>query len=174
CTLLPYTTLFRSRFDQLGRHVLREAAHVVVRLDRGRRASHRGRLDDVRVDRALHEEARLGAGFASRLLEDTDEGLADPPPLLLRVLDPLQALEEPLARIHDHQPDPEMAPEGALHALALALPEQPGVDEDAGELVADGPVHECGGDRRIDAAGQPADHLLVADLPTVPLDRLLY
>ena len=38
------------------------------------------------------------------------------------------------------------------------------VDEDAGELVADGAVDERGGDRRVDAPGQPADDLLVADL----------
>ena len=31
------------------------------------------------------------------------------------------------------------------------------VDEDAGELVADGPLHERRGDRGVDAAGQPAD-----------------
>jgi hypothetical protein len=38
------------------------------------------------------------------------------------------------------------------------------VDEHAGELVADRLVHERGGDRGVDAAGEPADHPLVADL----------
>ena len=48
--------------------------------------------------------------------------------------------------------------------VALALAHQPGVDEHARELRADGPVHERGGDRRVDAAGQRADHPAVADL----------
>ena len=47
---------------------------------------------------------------------------------------------------------------------ALALAHEPGVDEDARELGADGLVHERGGDRRVDAAGQPADGARVADL----------
>ena len=37
------------------------------------------------------------------------------------------------------------------------------VDEHAREPVADGPLHEGGGHRRVDAAGQPAQHPLVAD-----------
>ena len=38
------------------------------------------------------------------------------------------------------------------------------VDEDAHELVADGLVHERGGDRRVDAAGEPGDDAGRADL----------
>ena len=38
------------------------------------------------------------------------------------------------------------------------------VDEDAGELLADRFVDQHRGDRRIDAAGQPADHAALADL----------
>ena len=38
------------------------------------------------------------------------------------------------------------------------------VDEDAGELIADGAVHERGRDGRVDAAGEPADD--PARLPT--------
>ena len=51
----------------------------------------------------------------------------------------------------------------ALDLLALVQPQQAGVDEHAGELVADRAVHERRGDRRIHAARQPADHLRVAD-----------
>ncbi len=47
------------------------------------------------------------------------------------------------------------------------------VDEDAGELVADRLVDEQRGDGRVDAAGEPADDALVADLGADPLDLLL-
>ena len=46
----------------------------------------------------------------------------------------------------------ELAPEGLLDLLGLAGPHEPGVDEDAGELVADRLVHQGGGHRRVDAA----------------------
>ena len=57
--------------------------------------------------------------------------------------------------------------------LALVLAHQAVVDEDARELVADRAVHEQRGDRRVDAAGQAADDLAVADLGADARDLLL-
>jgi hypothetical protein len=48
--------------------------------------------------------------------------------------------------------------------FGLALPQQPVIDENACQLVADRLVDQHGGDRGIDTARQPADHLLVAHL----------
>ena len=57
--------------------------------------------------------------------------------------------------------------------LGLALAQQAVVDEHARELVADRPVHEQRGDRRVDAAGERAEHALAADLRADALDLLL-
>ena len=94
---------------------------------------------------------------AGVLLEDADEQLADGLALLLRVGDAGEALEEAVAGVDVDQLDALVAAERLDDLLALALAHQPGVDEDARELGADGPVDERGGDRRVDAAGQPAD-----------------
>ena len=51
-----------------------------------------------------------------------------------------------------------------LDLLGLALAQQTVVHEHAGELVADGLVHESRRDCGINAAGQAADHLCIADL----------
>ena len=48
--------------------------------------------------------------------------------------------------------------------LGLAGAQQAVIDEDAGELVADRLVDQHRGDRRIDAAGEAADHPALADL----------
>jgi len=48
----------------------------------------------------------------------------------------------------------EVAVEGVDDALGLVLAEEAVVDEDAGELVADGAVDEGGGDGGVDAAGE--------------------
>ena len=77
---------------------------------------------------------------------------------------PGQALEEPVAGPHVDELDALVAAEGLDDLFALALAHEAGVDEHAGELRPDGPVHECGRDRRVDAAGQAADQPLVADL----------
>ena len=47
--------------------------------------------------------------------------------------------------------------------LVLVLAQQAVVDQDARELRADGLGQQRGDDRRIDAAGQAADHAVVAD-----------
>src|SRR5690606_42022922 len=51
-----------------------------------------------------------------------------------------------------------------LHLLGLAGPQQPMIDEHAGELIAHGAVHERRCHRGIDPAAQAADHLGRADL----------
>ncbi len=87
-----------ERLDEFERHVLGQAADVVVRLD-VRRAGTAAGLDDVGVERALDEELDLarvgvrrrgiGAGFEheglGRRLERADELAADDLALLLRV-----------------------------------------------------------------------------------------
>ena len=60
---------------------------------------------------------------------------------------------------------PRCALEGGPQQLGLRLAQQPVVDEDAGQLVADGPMHQRGRHRRVDAARQRADDLL--DRPRV-------
>src|SRR6266511_873479 len=129
--------------DQLEIHVVGEAADVVVALDgRGPRAA---RLDHVRVEGALDQVASV-AVVPGHLLEYPDELVADRLALALRVGDAGQPLEEPVRRLDVHQVDLEIAPEGLLDLLGLAVAQQARVHEDAGEPVADGPVHEQGRD----------------------------
>ena len=53
---------------------------------------------------------------------------------------------------HNYEGDAEVPREGALHLVALVESQEPRVHEDAGESIADRPVHERGGDRRIHPA----------------------
>ena len=64
-------------------------------------------------------------------------------------------------------------PEQVDHGLGLVEPQQPVIDEHAGELVADRLVDQDRGDGGIDAAGQPADHPALAYLRADLLDRFL-
>ena len=83
-----------QRLDQLEAHLLGQPADVVVALDLGRLT--RAALDHVAVEGALHEEPRVGE-LARLLFEAADELLADDLALALRVGDPDQLVEEPLA-----------------------------------------------------------------------------
>ena len=65
--------------------------------------------------------------------------------------------------VDDLEVDAGGGDEVALDLLGLAGPQQAVVDEHAGEVVADGALHQRGGHRGVDAAGQPAQHPLVAD-----------
>src|SRR5690606_29980084 len=88
-----------QRLDELELHPLRKPADVVVRLDELGLARRRaGRLDHVRIDRALREP--LDAFEPMRLLlEHLDEEPPDDLALRLRILDALQRIEEALLGI---------------------------------------------------------------------------
>src|SRR3954468_5191375 len=67
-----------------------------------------------------------------------------------------------------------MAAEQVDDGLAFVQAQEAVVDEHAGELVADRLVNENGGNRAVDAAGQPADHPALADLLPDFLDRFVF
>src|SRR5690606_22273145 len=64
--------------------------------------------------------------------------------------------------------------EGLHDLLRLAPPHQAVIHEDAGKLVADGPVDEGCGNGRVNAAAEPQDGPAIADLPANLLNRLVH
>ena len=88
-------------------------------------------------------------------------------------LDAVERVEEAVALVGVDQRDVVVVAEEGDDLLGLALAHQAGVDEDAGELVADRLVDQHGGDRAVDAAGEAADDPGVADLRADRGDRLV-
>ena len=76
---------------------------------------------------------------------------------------PASASRKRSRRVDRDELDAQVRAERPLDLLALVQAQQPRVDEDAGELIADRAMHQRRGDRRIDAARQAADHARVAD-----------
>ncbi len=159
-----------QRLHERELQVVGQAADVVVALDVGRPGAAAG-LDDVGVERALDEELHLLAvrtglldHLARGVLEHADEQPPDGLALLLGVGHAVELGEEAVRRVDHLEADARGRDVVGLDLLALALAQQPVVDEDAGEVVADGLVHQGGRDRGVDAAGEPADHELVAHL----------
>ena len=149
-------------------HALGQAADVVVGLDGGGGALEGQRLDHVRVQGALQEEADLGAlaGLLGGLLdllglglEHVDELAADELALLLRVVQALETLEEVLGGVDDGQVDAQVLLEVALDLLALVEAHDAVVDEHGPEAVADGLLHQLGGDGGVDTTGNGAENL---------------
>ena len=149
--------------QQLQGHDLRQAADVVVGLDGGRRPLEGDAFDDVRIKvpwaRYLHP-----AQFLRCLGKDADEFVADALAFHLRVGDALQQPQKLVGGVHVHQVQVVMLPEQVQDFLGLVFAQQAVVHEDAGEAVADGPVHQDGGDRGVHPAGEGADDPLVAHL----------
>ena len=105
-------------------------------------------------------------------VEHVDKGGADDLALLLGVGDPGELAEEQFARVAVDQRDVVMAAEQAHDLLGLAQAQQAGIDEDAGEPLADRLVDERRGDRGIDAAREAADDAAARDLVADALHRL--
>ena len=157
---LPHLVLeeIAQRLDELEAEILGKAADVVVQLDvRALPGVPVSRLDDVGVERALGEEAHFAADGRGALLEHVDEAVTDPRALELGIRDAVEVLEELPGRVDDPQVDVEVVAERRLDELALLLPEESVVDEDARELVADRPREQGRDHGGVDPAAQAAD-----------------
>ncbi len=164
---------FAQGLDELHVHALGQSADIVVRLDRDRWTAGEGdAFDDVGIERALAEKIRA-AKLLGLFLEGLDEQAADDLALGFRVAHTFQLADELVDGIHMDEVQVVMLLEHGNHIGRLVLAHQTVVDEDAGQLVADGLVDQQRCDRRIDAAGQRADDALIADLSADLLDRLL-
>ena len=110
------------------------------------------------------------------LLKDADELLADDLPLALGLSDAGQLAEVAGAGVHADKVDVKVGVAGAkdrADLLLLVLAQQAMVHKDAGQLLAHRFGQHGGQHRRIDAAGQSAQHLAAADLLAQGLDVAL-
>ncbi len=144
----------------------------MVGLDGGRGAPHRDALDHVRVERALHQEVDASDALGL-LLEGLDEEVPDDPALALGIDHAPKLRNEALRGIDAHQPHAEALAKERLHLGPLAQSQEAVVHEDAGELVADGAMHQGRGHRGVDAPGEPADGPPVAHPLADPRGLLL-
>ena len=130
----------------------------MVALDVGGALAASG-LDDIGVEGALYQELHLAAGRADLFddlllggLEGADELAADDLALGLGLGHARQRVQEALGLVARDDADAHAARVVALHLLALARAQQAVVDEEAGELVADGLVHQRSGHGGVHAA----------------------
>ena len=150
-----------QRLDDFEVHLLRQTAHVVVRLDlRGKALDARG-FDDVRVDRALGQPAGV-FNRPGMLVESLDEEAADELALGLGIGNPGERGKELLRGVGADDIETHVFI-GFEHILELILAQQAVADEDTGQVVADGLVEEHACDRGIHAAAQAEDDLVVPE-----------
>ncbi len=110
----------------------------MVQLDRGGRpVAGAAAFDHVGIERALGEKPGiLDLGrFVGKTL---DEGMADPPPLVLRINHAREGRQELLLRLDHVQVGLEVVAELANDRFLFVLAQEPIVDEDARESRADG------------------------------------
>src|SRR3546814_19275090 len=102
-----------QRLHQRHLHPLRQAADIVMALDRHRRAAGEAHaFDNIRIERALSEE--IGPADPARfLVEHVNEGLADELALGLGIGKPLKPVKSPPSRLPMAPRDAEMRAEQA-------------------------------------------------------------
>ena len=127
------------------------------------------RLDDVGVERALDEEAGAAAGGARPEVAATSSKIRmNSSPMILRLrsgsVTPARAAKNRSAAFTWTRSMWNWRRKVSSTWSASPGPHEPGVDEDAGELVPDGLVDERRGHGRVDAARQGAQHPVAAHL----------
>ena len=126
-----------------------------------------GRLDDVRVDRALGQPLHVVAQFPGLLFEHLDEQVADDLALALGIVDAFQGGEKPRLGIHADHLHPHVLGERGHDLVAFPVAQQAVVDEHAGQLIAERLVQQRGDHRGIHPAGKPQQD-------TVPTDTVAH
>ena len=140
--------------------------------ERGRIAANRHGFDDVGIKRALREKFCLARALGRRL-ENFDERLADDFAFAFGIGDAFEPRKKNRRGVLVLQLDLEIARENVLHDFSLARPQHAVVDENAGELIADGLVQQRRRHAGIHAAAQAEDDVFLADLRADFLDGLL-
>src|SRR3546814_14994765 len=107
-----------------------------------------GRLDDIRIDRALREELHV-RNLRGFLVEYIDEQFADDLALGLRIADAFQRTEKPLFGIDANDLHAEMIGEDLHDLIAFVMAQQTMIDEHAGQLRADRLVQQRSEERRV-------------------------
>ncbi len=111
-------------------------------------------------------------GAPRRRGENLDERPADDFPFALRIGHALEPPQKQFRGVFVLQFDFEMPPENLAHDFRLAPAQHAVVDENAGELVADGLVNQRRRDARIHPAAQAQNDLFLADLGADLVDGL--
>src|SRR5947209_18137818 len=160
--------------DQGETQIGRKAANVVVGLDPRSRADGvvARALDHVRVQRPLGEKVDLSQLFRFRF-EDTNELLADNASLGLGIGYPLQPGQEAILGVDRDELSGDVRLEHGAKLLTLVLAQQPVVDKDADEMVADRSRDERGRDRAVDPAAERAQDASGTNLFPDRADALL-
>ena len=91
-----------------------------------------------------------------------------------RVDHPFELGKERIRCVEDPQIQMELLGKRLFDLFLLSTPKQAVVDEDTGQLVADGPMGEGRRHRRIHPAAQGANHSLLADLLANLLHRRIH
>lgn len=109
----------------------------MVGLDRRRGAFEAHTFDDIGIQRALYEifDTLEFFGFDFKIL---DEQTANDFPLPLRISYALQPCEELARTIEDPHVQMELRGECPFDLITLAGPQHSVIDEDAGQLIANG------------------------------------
>ena len=115
----------------------------MVRLDDVRLAALVARtLNDIRVDRSLGKVFHVFE-FCRFLVENINKGVTDDLALLLRILNVLELLEEPLLSVNTNDVEAErvvgIGTERPDHFISLAEAQQAVVHKHTGQLIANCP-----------------------------------
>ena len=156
-------------FDQGKWHIFRQPADVVVRLDSCRGPFDGDRLDDVRVEGSLDQQANFAVRFAALKLlgffrEHRDEFPANDFAFLLGVSDALQFVEEAVGGIHADDVETEPVAQHFESLFEFVLSQHPGVHKNIRKPV---PMARCTSTAATVESTPPLSAQIAAIVPTL-------
>ena len=157
---------FTQRLNQRHFHIVRQATHIVVRLDHMRLACFgTGRLNHIGVNGALGQKGNIVQGTGV-LIKHLDKGVTNNFPLLFRVLNPFQSIQEQVFGLSTNHPNTHILGKHRHHLVAFVQTQQTVIDKHANQLIADGLMQQSRYHTGVYPTRKPQQYLLVTDLGT--------
>src|SRR5690606_6619261 len=163
---------FTQWFDELHLHALRQTTDIVVRLDRDRRtAGKRNAFDNIRIERALHEEI-CAAELLGFFLEHFDKEATNCLARLFRIGFAFQLTDETISSINENEWQVVMFAKHFNNLASFVFTHQPVINQNTGQLITNSFMREKRCNGRIHTTGKRADHFAATDLLTDRFDSL--
>ena len=126
-------------------------------LDRRGWALEAHALDHVRIERALDQPSCF-ASLAREGFKLRDEQPSNDLPLAFGIADAIKSFDKSSGCVNELQLHLKVFGEGLTDQLRFPLPQEPVIDEQAGQPIPDGAVGQRRGHRRIHAAAERAEY----------------
>mmetsp|Transcript_36144 Transcript_36144/g.61620 ORF Transcript_36144/g.61620 Transcript_36144/m.61620 type:complete len:405 (+) Transcript_36144:570-1784(+) len=155
---------FAQRLNELQLHCCRESTNIMMSFDSGTWTLVRNTLNNIRIKSSLEQEITsscISLNFLCLLLEDVDECPTNDLTFLFGIGNTLEQIQESIFGINTSKVDMAVISHSLENIHGLILSQASIIYQYRMESIPDGPCHQNGGHRRINATTHSTNYMSI-------------